>query len=94
MNVQTNDKVYSFTSPGTAVNIKASPGYVGRLVINAIGSGATVTIYDATSGTTDPIWIWVTADGKVSIELNRRLVNGLRIVGSSATGVTGYVSYS
>ncbi len=46
----------------------------------------TVDIYDATSGTTSPLWHYVTADGKVDLEFNMPFQNGLRVIVGGTPG--------
>lgn len=91
-NRESNANTTHLTAAATTV-IKAKPGFIGRLVITAVGSSATVVIYDnASAGSGDVLWSWATADGKGSFAMEARADNGITIVvgGSPA----GYVTWS
>jgi hypothetical protein len=64
---------------------------LNRLVIGAVGVGMTVDIYDHASAATNPVWHYVTADGKVSVELGLPIMNGLRVVVGGAPGEVSVV---
>lgn len=66
--------------------LKTGPGKCARLIVSAVGTTATVDIYDATSGTSNPIYRWLTADGKVSITLLTPFFNGLRVITGGTVG--------
>ena len=70
----------------TTTQIVSKPGVLGRVVITNVGTTATLDIYDATSGTTLPIWRWVSADGKQSIQLGYKFNLGLRVVSGGTFG--------
>lgn len=61
-------------------------GKVARVIITNVGSGASLDVYDATSGTTLPIYRWVTAEGKGSNFLNCPFQNGLRVITGGTFG--------
>lgn len=93
--VASNDFTYLFSTAVSATNLKTTPGRIGRLVIYSVGNGGSVNIYDATSGTDNQLYAWVTADGKASIELDARFTTGLRIeVAGTTTAPKGFITYS
>ena len=61
-------------------------GKVARVTVSNVGTAATLDVYDATSGTTLPIYRWVTAEGKVSTQLNCPFQNGLRVITGGTFG--------
>lgn len=74
-------------------NIVAGPSRLGRLVVYTVGTSGDIKIYDDTDGTENLIYHWVTADGKVNLEFNIRMKNGLRVVVSNdPVGVITYDS--
>ena len=91
---QGNDSTTYLTNNATTV-IKAKAGYLGKLVITNVGTTATVTIYDNASAASGSIlWAWVSADGKVSIDLKAKCSNGITIIVNSGGTVAGYVTFS
>ena len=89
-----NDNTYSFTANVAATNIKATPGVLGKLVVHTVGTTATLDIYDDASGTTRPLYSWVSADGKVALDLDVRFGTALRFVTTGAATCKGYITYS
>lgn len=61
-------------------NIVAGPCRLGKLIVYTVGTSGDIKIYDATSGTSNLIYHWVTADGKINEEINIRMTTGLRVV--------------
>jgi hypothetical protein len=57
-----------------------------RIIVQNVGTTATLDIYDAISGTTLKVYEWVSADGKQNFEVNMRLKNGLRIISGGTFG--------
>lgn len=55
--------------------------------IAAFGPGATwlADVYDHASTNTNPVWQWVSADGKVPGRIDLPFQNGLRVVTSGTT---------
>lgn len=89
-----NDNTYSFTANVAATNLKATPGVLGRVAIHTVGTTATLDIYDSAAGTDRPLWSWVSADGKVNLELNVRFGTALRFVTTGAAPCKGFVTYT
>ena len=89
-----NDTTYSFTANVAATNVETGPGVLGKLVVHTVGTTATLDIYDDASSTGRPLYSWVSADGKVVLELNVRFSNALRFVTTGAAPCKGYITYS
>jgi len=91
---EANANTTFLTNNATTV-IKATPGFIGKLVITNVGTTATVDIYDnASAGSGNIMWAYVTADGKVSIDLQARCANGITIVVNNGGAIAGYVTWS
>lgn len=76
-----------------SATLSSGPGYVGRLAITSVGSGATIIVYDDNdAGTTKPLWSWATAEGKINQLLDCRFTTGLRVV-FTGTGAVGWISW-
>lgn len=71
---------------------KSTKGILCKLIVFGIGSGGTVDVYDNTAGSGTKLWAWVTADGKVALDLNVRFSTGLTVV--VAGGALGYITYN
>jgi len=68
---------------------------MGKLVITNVGTTATIIAYDNASAASGSIlWSWVSADGKVSIDLRARCANGITVIINSGGTVAGYITYS
>lgn len=61
-------------------------GILHRVIVNNVGTTATLDIYDATSGTSNKIFEWVSADGKVRADLDLPFQNGLRAISGGTFG--------
>ena len=70
---------YHITGAVDAV-LKTTPGVLGVIRVNDVGTTATINIYDNQSGTDRLLFSWVSADGKLTANLNIRGINGLRVV--------------
>jgi len=82
-----------FTAAGT-VQVKTGKGILGRLVVSAVGTTATVNVYDDTgAGTSNLLWSWATADGKLNQWLDVPFDNGLKVV-VTGTSPTIYITWS
>lgn len=91
-NVESNAQRTLIPAAATTV-IKNKPGYIGKLVVTAVGSASTITIYDnASAGSGEILWLWVTANGIASIDLQARAKNGITIV--HAADAVAYVTWS
>lgn len=53
---------------------------VGALVVTNVGAGATIVVYDNTSGTTKKRWSWATADGPGYFPIHTFFEVGIRTV--------------
>jgi hypothetical protein len=51
-----------------------------------VGTSATLDIYDATSGTTSPVFSWVSADGRGTWAVNCPMGVGLRVISGGTFG--------
>jgi hypothetical protein len=74
----------------TTTQVKSGAGILHKVIVNTAVSAATISIYDATSGTTNPIGVItcpVTA-APFQMEYNCDIATGIRVVTSGATDVT------
>lgn len=71
--------------------LKTGSGTLGRVNVCNVGTTFTLDIYDATSGTTNKIFEWVSADGKINHELNIPFGVGLRVITSGTPGLVNIV---
>ena len=71
--------------------LKTGPGKVGQVVVWGDDAGTTcvLTLYDAISGTTQPKWRWVTADGKGTFGIQMPLQLGIRVITSGTIPTNG-----
>lgn len=81
----------NLTANATTV-AKTGKGILCKLIVYGVGSSGTVDVYDNTAGSGTKLWAYVTADGKVALDLNVRFTTGLTIV--VAGGCLGYVTYN
>src|SRR5262245_58341291 len=65
------------------------PGKRGKLIVWAAGTGGQIDVYDHGSANSNQIYSWVTADGKVNLQLDIPFQLGLRVV---TTGTAGSVT--
>ena len=56
------------------------------VVVANVGTTAELDIYDATSGTSNKVLEWVSADGKLYAEVNIPMKNGLRVITGATPG--------
>lgn len=66
--------------------LKTGRGVLRRIQVWDVGATATIDIYDHGSSTTNQIFKWVTADGKVNAELDIPFEVGLRVVTGGTFG--------
>ena len=71
--------------------LKSGSGTLGRVQVSNVGTTATLDIYDATSGTTNKFFEWVSADGKINHELNLPFGTGLRVITGGTVGIINIV---
>lgn len=77
---------YSYISTSTTTQVVSQSAKLNRLVISSMAAGSTIDIYDATSGTTNPVFSLVAADWKGSpIEFKNTMQNGIRVITAGAT---------
>lgn len=62
------------------------PGILRRVIVNNVGTSVTLDAYDHASTTTNKIFEYVTADGKMVRELDIPFQNGLRVVTGGTLG--------
>lgn len=92
-NQENNDNTTYFDASADEALLKSGPGRVGRLVIHTVGTTATVILYDALTATGNILYSWVTADGKIDVELDARFETGLYL-DISGTTPGGFVTWS
>jgi len=61
-------------------------GIVKRLIVSAVGTGATLDLYDHANANTNLIHSWVSADGKASLDLEMPVGSGIRVVSGGTFG--------
>ena len=80
------DKISVITAAETN-QLRSGQGILKRVYVPNVGTTMTVDIYDATSGTTNKIVEYVTADGKANLELNLPFSVGLRVIVGGTAGI-------
>lgn len=68
------------------------PSYLGQLVVLNPGSGASIDIYDSTSGPQNRRWSWTTAAGAGRFPLRVPMNRGIRVV-VTLGGAEAYIVY-
>jgi hypothetical protein len=66
--------------------LKSTSGKVGLVTVWDVGTTATLDIYDATSGTSNQVFKWVSADGKGTWQIQCPMANGIRVVSGGTFG--------
>lgn len=85
--IQTNDGGTRSTITAAETNqLKTGSGTLGRVHVWNVGTIMTIDIYDHGSSTTNKIFEWVSADGKINHELNLPFGTGLRVVVGGTPG--------
>lgn len=83
-----------FTTAQTATVIKSVPGKVGQIVVWNVGVGATIDLYDVTSGTgSGHCWSWATADGKGIFAVQYPMSSGIVINSAGGTPPSFSIAY-
>lgn len=77
---------YTIITTATTTQIVSAPASLVSVHIENVGTTATLDIYDAISGTTNKIFEWVTADGKVRVDLGIRAKSGIRVISGGTFG--------
>jgi len=62
--------------------------------VNNAGVGWTINIYDDSAGTSNLIWAYASADGKVSLELDVPCGVGLKVVAAGTTAGSAVITYT
>lgn len=73
---------------------KARRGKLAKLIVSSVGTAWTITIYDDPSTTNNPVYAWVTADGKVNLDLEIPMANGITIVSGGTTAGNAVIVWS
>ena len=85
---------YSNINSLATTQVKSGAGYLHTITINKSGASSnTISVYDATSGTTSPIAVidgTATAGNTLLFDIN--FINGLRII--TATGTAADITVS
>ena len=84
-------QVATILGAAATTQVKAKPGKVAKLLVYTAGAGATIDIYDHASANTNPIWQWLTADGKASLDLQIPCKYGIRVVVTVVTTAPAFV---
>lgn len=71
--------------------LKSTVGKVGHVVVwgDDAGTSAKLILYDAISGTTRPVWQWITAEGKGTFPIQMPIGLGIRIITSGTPPTNG-----
>jgi hypothetical protein len=73
---------------------KNKRGKLGKLIVSGVGTAWTIDIYDDPTTTNNVVYSWVTADGKVNLDLEIPLANGLTIVSGGTTAGQACIVWS
>lgn len=71
--------------------LKTGSGVLGRVQVWNVGSSFTLDIYDHGSTTTNKIFEWVSADGKINQEVNIPFGVGLRVITGGTPGLVNLI---
>ena len=66
--------------------LSTTPGKIAHVTVWNVGNTATIDIYDATSGTSNKVFEWVSADGKGTFAIQCPVANGIRVVTGGTFG--------
>lgn len=79
---ETNQLAFAIKVPAAGTLIT---GKLSKLVVDIPGTTMVVTVYDAneTDGNINQLWQYVTADGKVALDLGIPFARGLRVITSA-----------
>lgn len=89
---QTNNGATRSTITAAETNqLKTGSGTLGRVQVTNVGTSMTVDIYDHGSTTTNKIFEYVSADGKINHELNLPFGTGLRVIVGGTPGIVNIV---
>lgn len=78
----------------TTTQVKSGKGVLKSITINKSGASAnTISVYDATSGTTSPIAVINGTASTQTLSYNLQFNNGLRIITATGTAADITVSY-
>lgn len=67
-------------------DLLTKPGRIARILVWDVGTTWTLDVYDHGSANNNPVWGWVSADGKGEFDLEIPLGTGLRIVTGGTAG--------
>lgn len=77
-----------FTASGTT-QVKASAGRLAMVIVWAVGTTATLDIYDHASAANNKVYGWVSADGRGAWAVHIPCIYGIRVVvGGTTPGIT------
>lgn len=66
--------------------LKSGQGFLGKLIVGGAGTTWTIDIYDSTTNESGKLlWSYVTADGRVNLELNIPCNKGITVVSGGTT---------
>lgn len=83
--------VRSIITANETNQLKAGRGRLYSLEVWSVGTAWVIDIYDAAAGTTNEVWQYLTADGKVALKLDMPMANGIRVITSGTTAGTAVV---
>lgn len=79
--------LYNYITTATTTVVKASAGFLHRIIVGG-GTTGTISIYDHASSATNPIMAFDTTNAIQSLEFNVSTASGIVVVTSAATKVT------
>jgi len=74
--------------------VKDTKGRLCKLLVSYGGATWTIDIYDNASTEANQVWQYVTANGKVTLDLDMPMSNGIRVVASGTTPGQAVVVWS
>jgi len=81
------------TANGTT-QIKSKPGKFAKLIIRGVGTAWVLAFYDDTGSGGEEVCEWLTADGKVALDLQIPMYYGIRLVASGTTAGAALIIWS
>ena len=81
----------SILTDAATYSLKASRGKLAKLIVSSVGTTWTIAIYDDPSTTNNQVYAYATADGKVNLDLQIPMANGITIVSGGTAGLATIV---
>jgi len=86
-------RVTKITTSTTTV-VKDTKGRLRKLIVYDGGTGWTIDVYDGAADNANLVWQYLTADGKVALDVDCPMTTSIRVVTTGATPGVAQVVWS